>query len=1086
MRRLILTTIGLSLLLSSCLKDLTSDRSKTNADKLSLTISMEGFNTDGKTRAMVAPEEGEDKILNLYLLFFTADAYRNGEFLDYVEVDIPDEGWGINIHADIDLTGTSLSASTAYNILAIGNIGTDLYLPDGDSADEWMINWEGKTENQVMFEARAVVEAKQPVSPDALLMYGRYEKPSTQNQVHMLLKRNAVRFDVNNNLNTTHDLVSSSVWNSYPSSSIWGEGVSDYSSTAHRIREHYGISNLDNEIGAGVDGNGEMLGNIKGGLYVFENQVAAPETYDNVTTCIIVGLRDRSTGEITYYRANIHPEGNAQILRRNFAYSLTITGISGPGAATEELAYIGQGNKLKYDIGVWQLDPNGLIVADDYSILSLPTKTINIGREESTSTFSIYTFTSLPDAAPLTVRSQTYNPAGDDIKAYLDGNTLVIEAKALRLDETERRGIVVLSFAGLENSISIYQSGLADDHLRVYLPDGGIPRFLSYAGINSGLIRVEASGPWTAQLYMPGFSFNPSPEPAPRITLLRSTDGLVTDNKFRVYTWSRNEEEATRNAFIVVTLDKDPENYSAVVRLSQAAAGAVKLTPEDQETIQFNGIGGLVTVPLPATNVDEFIVRPGTTDDMPPQTKYWYAEIINVAPGALDKDKFEFAYTPVHDPLVPENNKVKVKTVGINTSGRIYTAVLRIATDPGTYTDITITQLPANFDFVPTTVPVVPTVGGNSNAVGIDTDPSLTWTATITTNGGTSGARTLVHHEAILVDEAGNPLGAGPHSVSTKFRVQFPKVYYPNRDLSVSAAVTVTVGGGMSKTFNVTQNTLTAKAMYGYGITGTPAYGGMGNTYNQGWDGNSGSWGLAQIPGYSRNSTIGGSSVTSVAEGVTYFHITPHFSGATGTSYTWAATIDFLDNRDAITFIQTQDNNGVGPMNNGNSPTKRAGYPNVVYTGSANPTVHVASAGKKVYEFVLSKGHTPLTASQVDAFYSDAVSMWMAASGLPATAIALTSRNGGSDVMLIVDPANNFIWSGESQQFWNNANLSGNRGVFLDNLMYYIGNAAKYGSHFTDLFLEANYIDYSGKTRYAQPAPWDTDWWGANAGVPSK
>jgi len=56
--------------------------------------------------------------------------------------------------------------------------------------------------------------------------------------------------------------------------------------------------------------------------------------------------------------------------------------------------------------------------------------------------------------------------------------------------------------------------------------------------------------------------------------------------------------------------------------------------------------------------------------------------------------------------------------------------------------------------------------------------------------------------------------------------------------------------------------------------------------------------------------------------------------------------------------------------------------------------------------------------------------------------------------------------------------LTNNRVTFLDNLMYFIGNAMKYGSHFTDLLLEAS-------DPAAQPAPWSA-YWGANAGVPSK
>ena len=1070
MKKLLFISIGiLALLFSSCLKDLApGGNNALDSNKLRLTISVSNLETEGATRASVPSEEGEDRISSLYLLFFEPDEFNNGAFVDYIEVDIPYGDIGMNIETEMDVTGTSINLSQPYNILAVANIFEGTYLSDGESVDLWMEQWEGKTETQVMFEAEAYVKENNTIDNSGLLMNGRFEKVAGRTQINLLLTRNQARLDVFSNISATHDLVSASIWNSHPVSSIWGDGVIDYSRTAHRIRRHYGVDNSANEMPDGT------LGNIKGGLYAFENQVASPEQYDQVTTCLIIGLRERGgSGEVTYYRANIHPENSPQSLRRNYAYSLTITGASGPGATTEELAYIGRGNTLEYKINLWNLDDNGLIVADDYSILSIPTKRVTIGRDANSVSLSIYTNTSLTDAAPLSIRSQTYTPVSDDIKAHLDGNTLVIDATAMRLEEVERSGVIVLSFAGLETSISVLQSGTADDYLRVYLPDGGIPRFLSFGGLPSGMIRVEASGPWTAQLYMEGFSFSPTPYTTP-VKIIHSVDaGYVENNRFRVYTNSINEGDRARDAFIVITLDKDPDNFVGVVRLSQKNAGAIKLTPEDQTIVTFNGVGGLVDMGS-ASNTNEFYVN-SKIDEGTGKVNGWKVSII--ATGSYDDTGFFAIDAQVHDEDVIDNNMVRVKAVGINTTGRFLNAIMRVEllSDPGTYTDITLVQQPAEFNFIPTSVPNVPAIGANSNAVTIDAHESLTWTATVVTNGGTSGARSLVHHEAVLVDEAGDPLGAGPHPMSKKFRVQFPKVYYPNRDLTISATVTVTVGGGLSKTYTVTQSTLTARAMNGLGIRLGTTYGGMGDTYNRGWDGNSGTWGLAQIPGYTGSALT--SEPASIAENITYLHFVPQItSTATANSYNWVLVNNFIDTRDAITFIQTQINPEA--VNNPNSPLKRAGYPSAVYTGAANPTIYTGHSTTKVYQFVLDKGHTPLTSSQVAALYSDGVSCWIPISGLPSSAVALTFRDGGN-AMFIVDIKNKFIWSGESQQFWYDTYLTNNRGIFLDNIMYLVGNAAKYGSHFTDLLLEDTEPG-------AQPAPWDTDWWGANAGVPSK
>jgi hypothetical protein len=56
--------------------------------------------------------------------------------------------------------------------------------------------------------------------------------------------------------------------------------------------------------------------------------------------------------------------------------------------------------------------------------------------------------------------------------------------------------------------------------------------------------------------------------------------------------------------------------------------------------------------------------------------------------------------------------------------------------------------------------------------------------------------------------------------------------------------------------------------------------------------------------------------------------------------------------------------------------------------------------------------------------------------------------------------------------------VSGNNAHFLDNLIFYIANAAKYGSHFQDLFIEDGEPD-------SVPAPWDSHW-EPNTGVPEK
>jgi len=265
--------------------------------------------------------------------------------------------------------------------------------------------------------------------------------------------------------------------------------------------------------------------------------------------------------------------------------------------------------------------------------------------------------------------------------------------------------------------------------------------------------------------------------------------------------------------------------------------------------------------------------------------------------------------------------------------------------------------------------------------------------------------------------------------------------------------------------------------MVGYGMTGAPAYGGLGNTYNRGWDGTSGTWGLAQIPGYVR-SGVGNMNVTNIAANVTYLHVSPHIAGASGTNYNWATINNFITGRDAWTVLTSSGDNSVGPLNNANSPLKKAVYNNIVYTGSANARIYPGHSATKLYQFLFDKANTPLNPGSVTDFYSDGVSTVLPAPW-PTTAVVLMTRNNNTDhAMLIIDIRNKFMWIGECQIFWYDTYLTNNRGLLLNNLMFFIANASKYGTHFTDLLLEPGQPG-------VQPAPWDT-YWGANAGVPSK
>jgi len=1046
-----------------------------------LTINIEGIDANLSTRAVVAPEQYEDKITSLYLLFFTPNLYKEGRFIDYVEVDVPENARMNNIIVDIDVTDKPLlDAATAYNILAITNIDDSRYLGEND-LEMWLDRWSGRTEGQVMAEAFALVMENTAIEPETLLMNGRIEKAAEQTQIDLVLTRNVARFDVlkRESVRDDYDLVSVSIWNAYPLSSVWGDGTMDYTVNAERIRRYYGISN-DNVL---TDGK---MADVRGGLYAFENRVVDPKRNDRQTTCLIVGLRARDGSEkITYYRANIHSPESQQILRRNSAYRITITNVNWPGADTEDLAYTGQGNTLEYTMNEWLYDPNGLIVQDSYSVLAIPAKTIRIGQDGGEFSYSIFISNKTGTNPALRIKSQVYDAEG--ITASLNGNILTIKATPIRNEdaEDERRGVVTLQYAGLENSINIIQTrGVNEDYLNVYLPDGGIPQFSAFAGGASGLIRVEASGPWTAKLYMDGFSFNSALPPAAAVKEMKSTDPYVMDGRFRIYAYSENDTILIRRAFAVITLDSD-DKFTSVIQISQDAGLGIRYNPLITPLV-FNGVGRLKS----DTEKDSqtFNVYANEVNDSPGDFENWFHKIIPTESGFVtDASKFiVLDYNNIPPQGMLGENFIQVKAEGTNTSGRNYNAILRLyQTDDGTetgtmtlYSDIILVQEFISIGVTPSVFPIITAVGDSTGFISVNAsldDPAARWKASVTTHG-TAGGRSLVQHRAILKRASDNTIinPDDTHAMSERFYVVLPKVYYPNRDIPVTATVSVTVGAAVV-TFTVNQSALTARPMVGYGLNGAYLWGALGNTYNVGWDA-----ALATIPTYVR-SGAGALLTAAVPANVAYLHVVPLSNVPT---YNWANVNAFIEGRDAWTVISAQGSYAPVTVNNANSPLKRALYPNIIYAdiGATNAVIHTAteSENPKLYQFLMGRRNSPtqamLNPATVASFHNDGTHTTIPVAGLPESAVVIMSKDGRPDrAQLVIDMKNKFMYIGESQIFWNAANLTNNRSVFLDNLMFFIGNASKYGSHFTDMLRED----------LAVPAPWDPHW-GANAGVSSK
>ena len=388
----------------------------------------------------------------------------------------------------------------------------------------------------------------------------------------------------------------------------------------------------------------------------------------------------------------------------------------------------------------------------------------------------------------------------------------------------------------------------------------------------------------------------------------------------------------------------------------------------------------------------------------------------------------------------------------------------------------------------------VPVVGGESGVIALTGVPAalvskLSMKVSLATMSSvTSEGRTLVRHEGILVDENGDALDASrSYPVTQKFRVKFPKLYYPNREIGgIAGVVTVTLSDGTTKACSISQKPLTPRAMsaWNFSTGGGVGWGNItgGDDYNpylldllyaiQDWS----------VAGVGRTNNY----LTTIPDNINYAHITLNFDNNPASDFTWNRVNEWrASHPDGLTVLTAHNDGGVPLLNLSTSPLNidpegneyTVHYPDAVY-GNIDPSgdqhwIRIASANTKVYQYIMQHAVNKLVASdiQTKGFYSDANNLSsIPIAGLPGSAVPMLHHTNGRST-LIIDPERHLVFFGETEHFQTDR-LDANRSLFLQNVVKYMEIAAKYGSHFTDLLIE------SGPD--ARPAPWDS-YWGANA-----
>ncbi|MCD7976371.1 MAG: hypothetical protein LUG51_04155, partial [Tannerellaceae bacterium] len=932
---------------------------------LSFTLNIPG--SAANTYATIDAVGGEDEVHTLYVLFFEASNDGSGKFLEAHDIS-PASGSvyksGQTIHLELEAE-SNISKSESYNLLFLANADYYLEIHGGISKD-WAAEFEGKTENEIK-QKRVGITAN-PASPgsnyysyssyiqDNLMMSGAVTKAANEENVLTELTRIVSRFDVVNKAGAEYKLVSASIWNAFPVQTVWDINFSDF--TLDRIQRLYGII---------AEGD-----TINGGLYAYENFVTQPTQNDALTTCLILGIEYK--GQVSYYRVNACLDNQSQQLKRNNAYTFTIVKVLGLGDNSEEDAYRNEDAYLNVQINEWDVDNQGNIIFDGENILAITSTNVTFDRTGGEVPVEIYT----AGEGELQLTQQDL-PAGFSVN--LDKNVLTVTATP---SDVDKAGYAVLQFGKLKTTVRINQTGDIGEYLT--LSHTSLPTYPSSPSTGEVVVTATSSGPWSAYIY----------NADGRFTFDNGGTTMTGDNMttFSINTIAQNSDILTEYAFVLVTLDSDPD-LSRVLIISQKGTGDIVLQEAHRE-VRFSANGDYMTAP------EDYTFHVSTQDNQP-----W-----DVALYGPHRDYFEYS-------INSDSTEVSITAKGVNPDELDMTAQLRIflKANTGVNTNIDITQEHHSLTVIPETFAIIPTDGGNSE--GITATGTTTWTATLEAYG----------NEAYFNNTPGLTVFH-----STKLTDVFNVTFAPLLDAGVTpqAIVTVTLDGtDIERQVIVTQQSVALKKIvlqnsntwYGYFMAPTGSY------YRINY--------VEQLYQSMTNPEWFGSNGTFVSGGVEFMeevNLVPSagvdifvmncFDGNINQGNQIRSWLDGNPNRLVLGLSDDRSNNFVNYLlmtgytaigGTGNNVVK-TDFPRTLNTGD-----QYTADTNKLYEYLLRTG--PFTAGGPELSKSDikllpydasngALTAW------PSTMIPLMlDENNKSRLLLGVDPTLRIIYTGEMDLF---------------------------------------------------------------------
>lgn len=788
---------------TSCSSDEDGSFSSGEKGKLIVNFSVQNPTSGLATRAAIAPEAGEENIKTIDLIFFSSNSDGTGSFKGWKEL-VATSGSPLAMNTDMafDFADLGLQMTDAYDILVVANMDNN-YLPaDGSQTLE---DWKNVIKSRNFKDAKATVRVfmagtsadspdyiTKPLESEALLMSTSLRKEAQDTRIDIVLQRTVSRFDIYNSA-TGYILESVAVWNVYPSLFVWNGEPNAFDKEAVRIKRLYGV---ESESGADIIGK----------LYAFENYVAAPAQSDEQTTCLIIGVKNETTGMVSFHRANVHPLESGQSLKRNNVYKLTVNSVKKEGYATELEAYKGETASLSYSVNYWNMDSHGTVQFDGDNILAIPTKKVVFTPNGGNYDLGIFTF----GEGTLSVSKKVLD---DGLSVNLNNKTLTVSATALGNVKDRRSGIVELAFGNLKATIDLAQ--LEGGDLYLELSPKSISNFANQAGVAAPSIVAKASGDWTASIYPPGagafFSFEQNAATA--VTDYNSDK--ASNNMIPIYTHTVNANISPRYGFLVVSLKEDPSVQSTMLLIQNGVPG-FELTP-NVTSIEFESDGELTVI---GNNASTFLVNPGLTADGTTVNQWTYVL------GGTNANAFEVKES--HDAANLNFNRLTVKAKAENTSNNTLNAQLQLvlADDPTVVSHvISISQRPMSFSTgIAGDVLYVSENADETKMVTLQGGSSMKWIAQLE-----QPMPSLVHAYNIkMVSESGTEMPWGTaYSMSSKFKIQLPETLYKDANRDITYYVKLTLEGtDVTARFAITRTVLkpieikVANLYGGYGALG--------------------------------------------------------------------------------------------------------------------------------------------------------------------------------------------------------------------------------------------------------------------------